>query len=203
MAASALLAVPAAAAPVLTSAEASVRFTSPLECEVGLTLTVTGASDVEHRLEVLEGASVTIAGLEHAVEARPAHDIGRTRALTLAPSSAGAPYVLRYRVQQASSRPGRCPIWLPTAPAAGRGRDVRVTVQVPDGTVPSGTMPTLIWQGTTGIAVLPHLPAFVIVPWAAAGESRPWDISRVMDVVALTSLAVASALWMRRRKGAH
>ncbi len=191
------------AAPVLTNADAAVRFTSPLACEVALTLTVTGATDVEHRLELLEGASVRLVALERAVEARPAQDIGRTRTLVVAPAAGAPQYVLRYRIQQARSRPGRCPIWLPTVPTDGRSRSVRVTIDLPDGQTASGTMPTFAWQGTRGTAVLAHLPAFVIVPFADAGAPRPWDIARVMDAVALASLAVASAVWLRRRKGAH
>ena len=193
----------AMAAPVLTLAEASVRFTSPLSCEVVVRAAIDGATEVEHRLELLEGGSVELTGLERAAEARPAFDIGRTRALVLTPASPGTSYAIRYRVHQAPSRPGRCPIWLPTAPTDGRSRHVRLAVDVPDGQAASGTMPTFAWQGTHGTAVLPHLPAFVIVPFAPVGESRPWDISRVMDLVAVGSIAVASVLWLRRGKGAH
>ena len=62
-------------------------------------------------------------------------------------------------------------------------------------------MPTFAWTGTQGSATLPHLPAFVIVPYAAAGGSRPWDVSRVMDAVAIGTLVFASAVWLRRQKG--
>lgn len=198
---------PARAAALLTAAQADIRFLAAIECEVALTVTVTGATDVteaiEHRLELLEGASVRLVALERAVEARPAQDIGRTRTLVVAPAAGAPQYVLRYRIQQARSRPGRCPIWLPTVPTDGRSRSVRVTIDLPDGQTASGTMPTFAWQGTRGTAVLAHLPAFVIVPFADAGAPRPWDIARVMDAVALASLAVASAVWLRRRKGAH
>lgn len=199
----ALASTPVAAAPRLTSAEATVRYASSTACDVALTVAVADASDVEHRLELLDGASVTLAGVDGATQTGATRDIGRTRALTVAPASPGAPYTLRYQVQQTPSRPGRCPIWLPTAPAGGSRRGVRVTVQVPDGRVASGTMPTFTWQGASGSAVVPHLPAFVIVPFGPAGASRPWDVSRVMDLAALTSIAAASALWARRKQGGH
>lgn len=190
------------AAPALTSAAATVRYASPTACAVELTVTVNGAAEVEHRLEVLDGATATLDGTPGAT-VTGMRDIGRTRSIVLAPSSAGVAYTLQYHVAQAPSRPGRCPIWLPTAPASGRGRDVRLTVLVPDGSTAAGTMPTFTWQGSTGFAMSTHLPAFVIVPYATAGESRPWDVSRVMDAVALSSLAVASVLWLRRKKGLH
>lgn len=190
------------AAAVLTSAEAHIRYTSPTACAVELTVAVSGAAEIEHRLEVLEGATATLDGTPGATVIGM-RDIGRTRSIVLAPSSAGVAYTLQYHVAQAPSRPGRCPIWLPTVPASGRGRDVRLAVHVPDGSAAAGTMPTFTWQGSTGFAMSTHLPAFVIVPYAAGGESRPWDVSRVMDAAALSSIAVASVLWLRRRKGLH
>jgi hypothetical protein len=201
--AAAALAPAAAGAPVLTSAHAGVRYRSPTSCDVEMTLAVEGASEVEHRLELPAGASVTLHGTAGATDLGRARDIGRTRSLVLAPATPGGSYTLRYHVEQAASRPGRCPLWLPTAPARGVGRDVRLTVQVPDGAVASGTMPTFTWQGATGSATVPHLPAFVIVPFAAAGDRRPWDVSRVMDAAALAALAVASLLWMRRTRAAR
>ena len=194
----------ATAAPVLTSAEAQVRFLAPLECEVTLTVAITGATaDIEHRLELLERASFELRGLERAAIGRAPHHFGRTSGVFVTPATAGAPYVMRYRVLQAPSRPGRCPIWLPTVTTDGRSREVRLTIDIPDGHVASGTMPTFAWRGTHGTAVLPHLPAFVIVPFGPVGQSRPWDISRVMDIVAVVSIAVASVLWLRRGKGAQ
>jgi hypothetical protein len=197
------LAAKAAAAPVLTAAEAVIRFTSPLQCDVRLTLAVSGGADVEHRLELLEGARVELAGIEGATEARPAREIGRTRALVLTPTTPGASYTLAYRVAQSTTRPNRCPLWLPTAPADGRSRNVRLTVHLPGDTVASGTMPAFTWEGAVGTAVVPHLPAFVVVPFTGAGQTRPWDVSRVMDAVALGTLALASAVWLRRQQRAR
>lgn len=191
----------AAAAPVLTSAQATIRFESATQCEVSLTLVVSGATDIEHRLELLEGASVELLEVRDAALAGAPSDLGRTRVLRLAPSVPGGNYTFRYRVAQTPARPNRCPMWLPTAPADGRSRDVRLVVDVPAGTVASGTMPTFTWSGSTGTAVVPHLPAFVIVPFVAAGAARPWDVSRVMDAAAILTLVGASAIWLRRQKG--
>lgn len=198
------LAVKVAAAPVLTAAEAVIRFTSPLQCDVRLTLAVSGgAADVEHRLELLEGARVELTSVEGAAEARPARDVGRTRALVLAPATPGAAYSISYRVAQTAARPHRCPLWLPTAPADGRSRNVRLTVHLPGDSVAAGTMPAFTWAGAVGTAVVPHLPAFVVVTYTAAGAHRPWDVSRVMDAVALGTLALASAIWLRRQQKAR
>ena len=198
------VATPAAAAPVLTSAEATVRFTAPTACEVAVTLTIAGASQVEHRLEVVDGASVVLGGVEGASQARSTTDIGRTRALVVLPAADGAPYTIRYQVQQAPSRPGRCPLWLPTVAADGRSRRVRLAVVIPDGATAAGTMPAFAWTGPRGSATLPHLPAIVIVPFAAPGESPPWDVSRLMDLTAMATLVLGTAWWLhRQRKGAR
>jgi len=203
LAAGVLTSRPSVAAPVLTSAQANIRFASSVECEVGLTLVVSGATEIEHRLELLDGASVELLEVRDATEARAPRDVGRTRSLVLTPSVPGGNYTFRYRVEQASARRHRCPLWLPTVPADGRTRAVRVEVDLPAGTVASGTMPAFAWAGPHGVATLAHLPAFVIVPFAAEGSARPWDVSRVMDAAAIVTLVGASTLWLRRQKGQH
>ena len=189
----------AAAAPVLTAADVRMALSSPTTCDVTLTVSVSGATEIEHRLEVLEGSRVELLAVRDAQQVGEVRDIGRTRALVVTPGSAS--YTIHYRVEQATAHAYRCPIWLPTVPADGRSRKVRVTVDVPAGTTASGTMPAFAWTGTQGSASLPHLPAFVIVPYAAVGGSRPWDVSRVMDAVAIGTLVFASAVWLRRQKG--
>ncbi len=189
----------AAAAPVLTSAEAQITFSAPTICAVTLTLAVTGAADVEHRLETLEGSRTTPVEVQGAERAGDVRTIGRTQSLVVRPQ--GAAYTLRYTVTQPDDRPYRCPLWLPAVPADGRSRNVRLRVGVPFGTSANGTMPSFAWTGTAGEATLGHLPAFVIVPFAAAGGTRPWDVSRVMDAAALGTLVLASAVWLRRQKG--
>jgi hypothetical protein len=201
--AAALLAIPpaAAAAPVLRTADVRIAFTSPTACEVTMTLEVAGASPVEHRLELLEGASVEAVEVAGGASG-PSRDIGRTRALEVTPdAAAGGAYTLRYRVRQSAARPYRCPLWLPAAPTTGRDRPVRLSATLPEGTVSTGGMPAFTWQGVHGQTALAHLPAFVVVPFAAPAEGRAWDVSRVMDVAALGTLAAASLFWAIRRKG--
>ncbi len=193
--------VPAAvvAAPVLTSADARIAFVAPTSCEVMLRLAVSGATDVEHRLESLEGSRSELIEVSGGDLVGQVREIGRTRALVVRPREPS--YTIHYRVDQTPGRANRCPIWLPTAPADGRSRNVHIRVVLPTGMAAAGTMPTFVWSGPEGVATLPHLPAFVIVPYAAEGEARPWDVSRVMDAAAVGTLAVASAVWLRRQKG--
>ncbi|MFN7980149.1 MAG: hypothetical protein U0P30_18590 [Vicinamibacterales bacterium] len=197
-----LLAAPAstAAAPVLRAVDARIRFDSATSCSVALTFTVQGASQVEHRLEVLDGAEVRSVQVAQAVAGEP-RDVGRTRALVVTPSADGTPYTLRYEVRQSDARAHRCPLWLPTVPTDGRSRAVHLVTEVPSGTTVVGGMPSFTWQGARGEVTLAHLPAFVIVPFADAAALRPWDVSRVMDTVALGTLALASLAWLARQKG--
>jgi len=189
------------AAPVLRSAEAAVRFSAPVTCDVALTVEVADAVDVEHRLEVPEGTQVERLEVTAGQVIGEARDIGRTRSVRVAPTAAGAPYTLRYRVTQAASRSYRCPLWLPTTPTDGRSRSIQLVVTLPEGAEASATMPAFAWTGPRGTATLPHLPAIVIVPFARAGEPRPWDISRAMDLTALATLAGSTAWFLRRRRG--
>lgn len=193
-----LLPGPASAAPVLTNAAVDATFTRPEVCAVALRLTVSGASSVEHRLELRDGTAVELLGVDGATVSGPPHEVGRTRVLTLATTA--APYTISYRVTQAATWAQRCPLWLPTVPADGRSRNVHLTVTVPEGATASGTMPGFAWTGTRGTATLPHLPAVVIVPSAMAGEARPWDISHTMDITALATLAGSTVWWLRRRR---
>lgn len=189
-------------APVLRRAEVRIAFSSPTACEVAMDLDVTGVSPVPHRLELLEGASAELLEVSGGAVSTPPRDIGRTRAVDIAPGAAGdAVYTLRYRVAQSAARPYRCPLWLPAAPTTGRDRTVRIAVTVPEGMTSRGGMPALAWQGTQGQALLTHLPAFVSVPFGAPSEGRAWDVSRVMDVAAMGTLAAASIVWAIRRKG--
>ncbi len=191
----------AVAAPVLRMAEVAVTFTAPAACDVTLTVEVGEAAEVEHRLELLDGTEVEWVEVTAGRVIGEARDIGRTRSLRLAPAQVGAAYTLRYRVMQAAERAYRCPLWLPTTPADGRSRRVQLVVTVPEGAEASATMPAFAWTGPRGTATLPHLPAIVIVPFARAGEPRPWDISRVMDLTALATLAGSTAWFLRRRRG--
>lgn len=195
----AVLAALLAAAPVLTGADARIAILSPTTCEVRLALDVDGAdaAAVEHRLEVLDGAVVRDLTV-HGAAAEPARTVGRTQALHLRLEA--TTYELAYRVEQPPAGRFRCPLWLPTAPADGRSRAVRLTVTLPPGAEPSGTMPAFAWRNGVGTATLGHLPAFVRVPYAADGAAAPWDLGRVMDGVSIGTLVVASLLWLRRTR---
>lgn len=188
------------AAAVLTAADARIDFGSPTSCTVALTVSVSGAAEVEHRLALGLGAEVELTGIDGADAVSAAHDIGRTRAVVVRPGQPS--YTIRYAVTNPEGHAHRCALWLPTVPADGRARNVRLRVQVPPGTVPGGSMPGFAWTGERGEATLGHLPAFVRVSFAGAGARAPWDVSRLMDVVTLLVLAGASALWLRRARAA-
>ena len=192
-------ALPAVAAPVLRGAEVLVEFQSPTACVVSMTLNVEGAGQVEHRVEVVDGARIELSEIRGAAQVGDARAIGRTRALVVRP--AGAAYTLRYAVEQPRASAGRCPLWVPTVPADGRSQAVALRVRIPAGATASGTMPGLAWAGQEGSATLGHLPAFVRVPYAMPGEPTPFDIAFAMDVVAIGTLFLASAAWARHRRG--
>jgi hypothetical protein len=171
--------ITAFAAPVLRDADVRVEYRSPTRCVVDLTVSVDGATQVEHRVEVVDGARVELSELRGAVQLGEAWTVGRTRALVVRP--AGAAYTVRYAVEQPPSSASRCPLWIPSVPADGRSQAVAVRVRIPAGATAAGTMPGFSWVGDEGTARLGHLPAFV------------------MDVVAIGTLVLASAAWARRR----
>jgi hypothetical protein len=205
----------AGAAPVLRGAEVLVEFQSPAACVVTLMVDVEGASQVEHRVEVVAGARVELSEILGAAQIGEARAVGRTRALVVRPEvtataaaimangtagRATAAYTLRYAVEQPPSSAGRCPLWIPTVPADGRSQAVALRVRIPAGAVAAGTMPGLAWVGREGSATLGHLPAFVRVPYAMPGDPAPFNIAFAMDVVAIGTLVLASAAWARRSR---
>jgi hypothetical protein len=68
-------------------------------------------------------------------------------------------------------------------------------MDIPPASSASSTMPAFVWAGTHGSATLAHLPSHVAVTVAPSG-SRDWDISRAMDVLAMSLFAVASVAWV-------
>jgi hypothetical protein len=193
----ALLAAGLAVVPVLTGADARIIVLSPTVCDVRLAVTVDGAEDVEHRLEVLDGAVVGDLAVRGAT-ADSVRTVGRTQAVHVRPH--GAAYELSYRIEQPPAGRFRCPLWLPTTPADGRSRAVRLAVTLPAGAEPSGTMPAFTWRDGVGTATLGHLPAFVRVPYAVDGVAAPWNLARLMDGVSVGVLVVASLLWLLRSR---
>jgi hypothetical protein len=188
----------AAGPPVLRSATAAIAITSPTSCEVTLTLTVDNATEVEHRVEIVEGASLVLSEISGAAPAAEPRTIGRTRALFVAPQRPD--YVLRYHVDQPADWAYRCPLWLPTTPTDGRSREVHITVSLPPGATPVGTMPAFAWSGREGSATLAHLPAFVRVPYSTPGQPAPWNIARLMDILTVFVLVAATGVWARRQR---
>ena len=60
-------------------------FDSPTSCTVALTVSVSGAAEVEHRLVLGSGAAVQLTGIDGAETARAERAIGPTRALVVRP----------------------------------------------------------------------------------------------------------------------
>lgn len=198
---------PAIAAPLLRSADIRLIVTSPTSCEVTMALTLEGATEVDHRIEAFEEArsaggadgvnGVELLALAHAQQiARRA--IGRTYSLVLRPEQPS--YELRYRVRQPESRRDRCPIWLPAVPTDGQPRSVRLQIALPSQAVPGTSLPTFAWTGSHGSTMLGHVPAFVLVRYGSAGESRGWDVAQAMDATAIAVFAGGSLVWAWRRR---
>jgi hypothetical protein len=186
------------AAPVLRAADVRVVITAPTLCEVWMRLTTQGAREIEHRIEAFEGSHIELVGVSAAPRVGQVRTIGRTLSLVI--ETADSPYELRYRVQQAPARRDRCPLWLPAVATDGQSRAVQIQVELPANAVAGSSMPALAWTGNSGSTSLRHLPAFVRIPYAAAGESPRWDIARAMDVLAVVVFGVATAIWIRSRK---
>jgi hypothetical protein len=188
----------AIAAPTLREADVHITVTSPTSCDVRIALTVDAAREIDHRVEMFEGSRAELIDLRGAQQVGERRAIGRTQSLVLRPEQAA--YEFSYRVQQPEGLASRCPIWLPAVPTDGRSRAVHLQVDLPPGATAGASMPAFAWTGAHGSARLGHLPAFVRVPYATEGESPGWSIGRVMDAVALTVFAGASAIWALRKR---
>lgn len=192
------------ATPVLRAADARIVISSRTSCDVRLSVTIDGATEVEHRLAIARGDGRQLVNLEDARLVEPIRDLGATLSLRLRPT--GASYVLSYSVQhQEPLRIGfldpvrdRCPIWLPTIPTDGRSREVRMTIELPPGNTAGATMPAFTWNGTVGTATLGHLPSIVRVPYAGSGEAVPWSLPGAIDTLAIGTFAAATAAWIWR-----
>jgi hypothetical protein len=193
----ALLSPPVDAAPVLRSADIRIVIRSADACDVRMILAVDGATAIDHRIEAVEGSQIDLTDIHGARQVQPPRPIGRTLSLIL--EAGAADYELAYSVQRSGGQ-GRCPLWVPAAPADGVSRAVRVAVDLPSGMSSRGTMPALAWHGPRGTTTLGHIPAFVRVPYVASGESALWDVSTAMDALTIVVFAGASAIWIWRRK---
>jgi hypothetical protein len=166
-------------------------------------LTVEGAEEIDHRVDAAQ------VELRQVIGAQPIGDvraIGRTQSLVLRPEQAPARrplegvYQVNYRAQFADGREFRCPLWLPTIPTDGQSRTVSLKIDLPPGSQPSDSMPTLDWTGGHGETTLGHLPAFVHVPFAPQGAPSAWSIAQAMDALTLAVILGASAIWIWWRK---
>jgi hypothetical protein len=198
----------AGANPVLREANIEAAFTTPTSCDVRAAFTISGgsaAAPAEHRLYTGEGA--TVERLEGpAMDAPAAGSTRRLHVLHVALSGSGSDsYTLRYRVSQPGTHAYRCPVWLPTIPADGRSRGVRVRVVLPaSASSGGGGFPALEWgPDGGGFATLGHVPALLHIPFASGDEGATAgsrDISRTMDTVALVALAAGMLAFVWRRK---
>ena len=163
-----------------------------------MTLTVDGGSAIDHRIEAGDDTRVDLSAVRSARQMQEPRPVGRTQSLIL--EAAPSPYELAYSVQRPSSQ-DRCPLWVPVAPSDGVSRAVRISVELPPGMSSRTTMPAFTWNGLTGTTTLGHIPAFVRVRFAPAGDSTPWDVTTAMDALAILAFACASGIWAWKRKG--
>lgn len=189
---------PAFAGAVLRSAQVTMTVPARASCRVSMTLLIDGAAAIDHRLEVLDGTIIDELSVKDAHAPGEPTMVGRTRSLVL--TSAQSPYTLSYRVQQPAEREFRCPLWLPAIPTDGVSRAVTLQVELPQGATPGSTMPRFTWTGSSGAATLAHLPAFVLLPFATAGESPGWDVSSLVDAAAVLVFGGASAIWLWKKR---
>jgi hypothetical protein len=187
----------ASAAPVLRSADIRIVIRSADACEVTMTLAVEGGGPIDHRIEALENSRIDLVAVRGARQVAEPRTVGRTLSLVLETTTS------EYAVTYSAQRPGaqnRCPLWVPAAPADGMSRAVRISVELPPGMTAGGTMPAFTWNRQTGTTTLGHIPAFVRVPFAPDGQSPIWDVSTVMDALAILVFAAASGIWIWRRR---
>lgn len=203
-----LLTSPAAAlaADVLREARVRIAMADPVTCSVTASIAVSldTGSDVEQRLQRLDGAQVELLAISGAERSAAPRTIGTTEALLIRFPTAGTyRYEVRYRVKQPDEWAYRCPVWLPAVAADGRSRNVAIEVVLPPDARPAGgAFPAFQWNGATGRATLGHLPAFVRLPYVAPGETRPpmRDLGRLMDLTAVGLLLGGTAAWVARRR---
>jgi hypothetical protein len=193
----ALVSSPVHASPVLRSADIRVAIRSAQLCEITMSLAVDGATTIDHRIATMDGSRIELVAVHHARQVQGPRVVGHTLSLALEAAADG--YQFAYSVHRPATQ-DRCPLWIPAAPADGESRAVRITVELPSGMSPAGTMPALTWNGTVGTTTLGHIPAFVRVPYAPSGESATWDVSAAMDVMTIVVFAVASSIWIWRRR---
>jgi hypothetical protein len=195
-----------------TVLEADIRITmrdaTACEAQVRLRVGTPAPTLLDHRVALYAGtriADVVVSG--EGVEAgtpRPSGPATEAIGIRLRPGTSS--YTIAYRVTQPADRGFRCPVWLPAAPTDGLSRQVRVRVVLPAGaSAAGGSLPRLAWTPAgAGEATLAQIPAIVRTPFTSAGEPSRWsesfDVTRVMDALALVALASVTGVWLWRRR---
>jgi hypothetical protein len=132
--------------------------------------------------------------------------VGHTASLPVSLTGMGRnEYTVRYRVTPYAPRLDRCPLLVPSVATDGLSRTVTIAVEVPHGTTRlPGEFPALTWESDVGRVTLGHMPAFVRVPIAAAGDRvtsiDTLDVRRAIDIAAALTIGVATLAWVALRK---
>jgi hypothetical protein len=194
----ALAAAGRAAAATVRSAHIAVSVPSHGRCDVTMTLAVTGATEIEHRLETVEGGRVELASVKGAEPIGQLRQVGRT--LSLIVRASAEPYEITYRLDLLAPARDRCALWLPTLPTTGAPASVTIDAELPPAAIPGETMPAFAWDGHRGRASLAHLPAALRLPFGDPGTRPGWGLARVMDALAIAVFAGASGIWAMRAR---
>jgi len=201
------------AAPVVRAARVHAVLTSPTACDVEAAYTIQAdqPAPIRFTLQTFDGTQVELSAVNGAgVAASQVQPTGKTTVFSTQLTGGSQTTTLRYHVTQASEWAYRCPIWLPAIPTDGRPGAVSLQVEWPSGaTLTGATLPPLRQTQTGGSSSLANIPAFVRVPYSAAGDPHPassWDVTRVMDAATIAVLLGSSVLWLvvreRRRRRA-
>lgn len=134
-----------------------------------------------------------------------AETIGRTARVPISLTGSGRnEYSIRYRVAVPGSVVDRCPLLVPSAPADGVTRAVRIEVDLPaDARRLPGEFPAFAWDEQHGAVTVGHMPSFVRVPYVPGGAPLTWrdtlDTRRVIDIAALVAIGMSTAAWVALR----
>jgi hypothetical protein len=192
-------------AATVRAADVRLRMGPANVCDVDATFSVDAAqaTEIDHRLQLFDGAHAEVRSIDGAHAAAPV-PIGRTQSLMIRmPSRGASTYRIRYRITQPANWAFRCPIWLPAVATSGQSGSATISVEIPDDASPVGrSLPALSWSGTVGRAALSSIPAFVRVRYRSDSEpdGGAWDLTTLMDRIAIAAIVVGSALWLWRRR---
>lgn len=194
-----------AADPVaVASADLRVTFITPTHCRAVLRYRTTteAGGPIDHRLRLDEGTTVIPVRVGGAAVSQPIR-IGST--MSVSTDGRGREYELAYEVRQQDAWRFRCPVWLPVASTSGGPTAVRLSVTLPEDARPVGTtFPSLSFDGTSGRAAMRDVPSLVRVAFEAPGVEPAWserlDAGQATDAAAVALLAIATGVWIVRRR---